>query len=345
MENNENDYYDNPKILSYSGLNKLMFSPALYYKHYILNQREDVNSKYMIEGRAIHCLLLTPDKFFNEFIISLENIPTDSVKNVLHRLFNHYKELKENGGNQRNNLEDYQDAILDILKDENLYQSLKTDVQRLDKIVTTRNIEYWNYLISVENKTIIDKQTYLSCCNIIDSIKNDDNICKIMGINSNNDLLVSSSDNNIVVINEKVIITDLDDVSLFQIRTVIDNLVIDHTNKEIRINDLKKISDSITSFHPNSIEKYNLWLQAAIYYTVIDKYIKNNDTFKDYKLTFRFIVIDLYGQMAPIKISDITMTEWIRKSKIIFKKAEHHLNTKNFKLPYEFIINNNELTI
>ena len=32
----EQEFYSKPLYLSYSGLNKLLFSPKLYYKHYIL---------------------------------------------------------------------------------------------------------------------------------------------------------------------------------------------------------------------------------------------------------------------------------------------------------------------
>ena len=50
----EKEFYSKPLYLSYSGLNKLLFSPKLYYKHYVLQQREEKLESYLIDGKVIH---------------------------------------------------------------------------------------------------------------------------------------------------------------------------------------------------------------------------------------------------------------------------------------------------
>ena len=41
----EQEFFDKDFLMSYSGLNKLVFSPSSFYKHYVLGQKEDVIDK------------------------------------------------------------------------------------------------------------------------------------------------------------------------------------------------------------------------------------------------------------------------------------------------------------
>ncbi len=84
----EEEFFSKPFLMSYSGLNRLLFSPSLFYNHYILGQKEDVNDRNMIEGKLIHCLLLNPDNFDNEFVVSVQDTPSDNPRTLLHRYWN-----------------------------------------------------------------------------------------------------------------------------------------------------------------------------------------------------------------------------------------------------------------
>ena len=118
----EDLFYKEEFSFSYSSLNRLLFSPKLFYKDYILKERETKMEKHLIEGRLIHLLLLEPDRFDEEFVMSPLKMPTDSVKKVLRNVSskivdpNNYMKLK-----------DLDDQILEALKEENLYQSFKEE--------------------------------------------------------------------------------------------------------------------------------------------------------------------------------------------------------------------------
>ena len=59
----EEEFYARDKFnFSYSSLNKLLFSPSLFYKDYILQDREIRTDKHLVEGKLIHCLLLEQEK-------------------------------------------------------------------------------------------------------------------------------------------------------------------------------------------------------------------------------------------------------------------------------------------
>ena len=65
----ENEFYSKPYYLSYSGLNKMLFSPKLFYNHYILKQKEDKIESYLIDGKVIHNLLLDDGRFDQNFVL------------------------------------------------------------------------------------------------------------------------------------------------------------------------------------------------------------------------------------------------------------------------------------
>ena len=131
----ENDFYAKPFQFSYSSLNKLMWNPQAFYQMYVLGNREEKTESYLVNGKILHALLLEADKFNDLFIISPANLPTGSTRSVIDRVYAHAQELQANG-DQRTEFTDFSDAVLDVLKDINLHQSLKTDQQRIDKMYT-----------------------------------------------------------------------------------------------------------------------------------------------------------------------------------------------------------------
>jgi hypothetical protein len=325
----EEEFFSKPFLLSYSGLNKLLFSPALFYSHYVLGQRDDVEDKNMVEGKLIHCLLLKPESFDDEFVLSAVNTPSDNPKKLLQTLFAHHKELKSSG-DTREELHEYNNAIIDILTDMNLYQSLKTDAQRLDKIITEDHVAYWEYMKKAEGRTVVDHDTYAFATSVVDKIKSKPNVMDVMGF-------FGDSFNGVTKQNE-IELAMFDEKFLFGFRGFVDNLVFDSVAKEIRVNDLKKTSKDIGSF-TDSIEYYRYWMQAAMYYKMVENVYLSKAEYADYKITFRFVVVDPYMQIAPIKVSDDTMKEWLVKTDEMLDRANFHFENKSFELPYEFLVN------
>ena len=173
MLEKEDEFFSRGFMMSYSGLNKLLYSPKLFYLHYVLGQKDDTSDKNMIEGKLIHCLFLNPDDFDKEFVLMATSLPSANPKEVLERLFVHYSELKAMG-DPRYLLEHFEHAILDILVDMNLYQALKTDQQRIDKILTDDLRSYWEYMQNCEGKTKVDHAMYDNAKDVVEIIKASD---------------------------------------------------------------------------------------------------------------------------------------------------------------------------
>jgi hypothetical protein len=292
---------------------------------YVLGNREEKTESYLVNGKIIHALLLEEDKFNDQFIISPGKLPNDSTRMVIDRVFAHAQELQANG-DQRTEFTDFSDAVLDVLKDINLHQSLKTDQQRIDKMYTPEAISYWEFLVSKGNKTLIDQETYDFCKTGVDLIKMNPQICNLIGCNLN-------EFDNKEVFNEIPLECNINNKS-FGLKGIIDNIVIDHDNKMIYINDIKTTSKDLKDF-PESIEFYNYWMQAAIYSTIIAiKFINLIDG--GYQMKFHFVVIDKAYQVYPFPVSENTLNSWFNKLTDTLEKANWHYTNKNYELPYDF---------
>jgi hypothetical protein len=325
----EHAFFANPFAMSYSGLNKLLFSPALFYRHYVLGQREDNIDKNMLEGRLIHCLLLAPHTFDDEFIIAVANMPSDNPREIIHKMFT-LAQIDPRSG-----LEEYATEILEELATINLYQSYKTDKQRLDKIINPEGLDYWEYMFKAKGRTVIDFPMFDFAKEVVSTIESKRNIMELMGFNQVPGNGVSSQ-------NELELIKYDEDFP-FALRGFVDNLVIDEKAKEIRINDLKKSGKALDSF-VDSIDYFRYWMQAAMYHMLVENTFLSQAKYADFKIVFRFIVVDTYMQIAPIKVSDETMIRWLADAKEKIAHGAYHFTSKDFSLPYIFLIHD-EMTL
>jgi hypothetical protein len=325
----ENDFYKKPFKFSYSSLNKLMWNPQAFYQMYILGNREEKTESYLVNGKIVHALLLEADKFNDQFIVSPANLPTGNTRTVIDRVFSHATELHANG-DQRTELTEFSDAVLDVLKDINLHQALKTDQQRIDKMYTAEAMNYWDFLKDKGNKTLIDQETYDFCKTGVDLIKTNKSICDLIGCNL-------TEFENKEVFNEWPIECNIN-TKPFGLKGIIDNLVFDHDKKIIYINDIKTTSKDLKDF-PESIEFYNYWLQAAIYSTMIaSKFMKLIDN--NYEIKFHFVVIDRAYQVYAFPVRQDTLNTWFGKLTDVLNKAEWHYTNKSYDLPYDFATGN-----
>jgi hypothetical protein len=316
----EEEFYNKKFFFSYSSLSKLLYSPKLFYSQYVLKQREEKTDAHLIEGKVIHCLLLEEDKFNEKFIISPLLLPSDNIKGLVDRVF---RIAKEN--NQLDlDLKDHKDSILAILTEINLHQSLKTDDQRIDKVVNDASESYFSYLKEKEGRDVIDYSTYNNCKQIVDALRNNTkaaNVLKLgpieVGVDTHSELYLE---------------TELKDRP-FGIKGVIDRLVIDHNNKSITIVDFKTTGKSIVEF-PESVDYYKYWLQSGIYKMLIEKiYLEK---LPGYSVEFKFVVVDKYMQSYVFPVTDSTANKWIKDAEDLLKTAEFHYKSRKYDLPYAF---------
>ncbi len=123
----------------------------------------------------------------------------------------------------------------------------------------------------------------------------------------------------------------------FGLHGYVDFYKIDHENKKVIITDVKTTGKTISDF-PETVEYYNYYLQAAIYFKLVyenlDPEIKDN-----YEILFKFVVIDKYNQVYVFDVLNETMRAWAFSLSDTLNRAEYHYTEKDYSLPYDFATN------
>lgn len=325
-------FYQKKFYFSYSGLNKLLYSPGMFYSYYILQEREEKTDAHLIGGRVLHCLLFEPDNYDDQFISMPGKFPTDSQRKIIDNIFRIHCGI----GNNSLLLEDYSQDILTQLLTANLYQSLKTDQQRLEKILTEENKEYFEFLKDSLDKTIVDQPTLNSCKEQVQILKTNQDVRALLQLDK------TAEDTHIETYNELHIKVDHDKLP-FGFHGVLDNVVVDNEAKILFINDLKTTGKSVQDF-PDAVEYYKYWIQAVIYLILAtEKFIKDKPDRDEWQVKVTFIVIDKYNLVYPFQVSDGTMASWKLDFKEVLNIAQWHYTNKRYDLPYALAIGNVKL--
>lgn len=318
----EESFYAKKLYFSYSSLKKLMYSPGSFYNHYVLLQREDRMDNHLVQGKVIHCLILEEDHFNNYFVVSPTKLPEGNNKLIVEKMFSLYT-----SESNKQSLEDYQTDIIEYLVQINLHQSLKTDDQRLDKVVVEQNISYFDFLKKKGDKNIVDAETLEYCLRSKELLQSNKQIAELLGIGR-------EQTDTFKVYNEMSLQMELDKAFSFGLKGIIDNIVVDADNKRIYINDLKTTNRSIVDFK-DTVEVFSYWMQAAVYLRLVLDFFKEfiNDS---WVIKFNFIVIDNSQQVYAFEVSKSTMLEWLGRLNHSLRQGLYHYENRDYNLPYDF---------
>jgi|TARA_B110000879_G_C11140690_1_gene500172 hypothetical protein len=304
---------------SYSSLNRLMFAPSLFYKDYILQDKEHRTDKHLIAGKLIHLLLLQPEEFDNQFVLMPSKMPSDSLRKVLKNI-TLYTDAVMLGSVQ-------DDLILDSLKEVGLYQSLKDEDKRVAKVRSLECEEYFAFA-ATSDKDVVDQETFTKCTESVELIKNNKDVFALL-----KDEPTDFEMDNLEVFNEAFLDCTLENYS-FGLKGVVDRYTIDHNTKTVKIIDLKTTGKTIADF-PETVQFYKYWLQAAVYMVLVTKNLDKK--IADYKISFNFIVIDKYNQIYAFPVKQATLSDWGMGMTDILDAAEYHVKENRYDLPYMFL--------
>lgn len=324
-------FYKSDFYFSYSSINKLLYSPAAFYKHYILNQREDMVDAHLVAGKVVHCLLLEPDKFNDEFIVIPSNLPKDNNRLLVDEVFKVFQSQPDTDLT----LADFPDSIINVLLGINLHQSLKNDEGRIAKMVTEQNTQYFEFLKVKQGKTIVDQTTLDTAKESVELLRQHATVRSLLQLDNDRD-------ENIKIYNEEGVQLKSSKYK-FGFKGILDNVVMDYNTKTIFINDLKTTGKAIQDF-PDSVQYYKYWIQAVMYKQLsLGKYLKDLPDKLDWKVVITFIVIDRANLIYPFQVSDETLKVWEEEFKNILTVVDYHYTNKDFTLPYELATGNVKL--
>ena len=327
-------FYEDYFCFSYSSLNKLLHSAQAFYNWYILKEKEDSLATYLIDGKVIHCLILDKKMFDDQFSVMPSDVPGVSNKKVIEFIYRLWQETND----PLKDLHDYEDQVLQWLKNNDLHQKLKDDkdlkkvdaltgdTKRLNKVFTSKSINYFSYLKQSENKDVIDQTTLDRCEEAVNALKTNRKVRELLRMGEETFELTE-------VHNEKPLAAQLQEYP-FGIKGIVDNYIIDHATKKVYINDLKTTGKTLKEFK-DSVDYYKYWMQAAIYMRMVKA---NHTDTADYEYVFHFIVIDKYNQVYSFPVSVESMLDWHSQLDEVLKIANYHYTKKDYTLPYEFAL-------
>lgn len=317
---------------SYSSLKKLLDTPKIFYKEYVLGEKEISTEKYLLEGNLIHYLLLDNEKFDSKYIVASDKLPSPTNIAVVKYVF-------ENSS-KGSSLEDNETLILEKLQELDKHQALKDtkdgsgDSKRLKKIIEPKTEEYYNFLQSKGNKEIIDSEMLDKCTRRVNIIKEDLDTLKLLGLGKYKELYQD-------VKCEYPIDVKKYKGFKFGLKGILDNVTID-LDSHVTINDFKTTSKDLSKF-PDTVEFYRYSLQAAVYVELIVAMFKEelNITLNRSDINFNFIVFDRFDQLYTFPVSQETLNSWKREFiDTILPAANWHLESQRYDLPYEFALKN-----
>lgn len=335
---NYTNYFENVNDLrlSPSALRLLLESPKLYFNDYVLGNKEQKKGKHFDEGSLVHCMVLEPDEVSEKFVNMGVPTPSDNTKLCIDHLLSLGRNASE--------LEEYGEEIIEYLKEINLHQALVDDKKpgkdgmlytgdekRIAKIINDNTKEYFRLMVEAREKTIVDAASWDKCYKKAQAIlANPEALFLLRTFNDKEEIRYELELNN-----------DGSNFLKYGIKGILDSIKVDRENKIIYISDLKTTNSLLKDF-PASAEKYDYWLQAAIY-KMLANTLTQGAAF-DYKIVFNFIVVDRNDDVYCFKVTDETLEKWIEDAKELFNvKVHYHISNKDFTLPYEFA--NNLITL
>jgi hypothetical protein len=222
---------------------------------------------------------------------------------------------------------DSNDHILDALKIANLYQSFKEDEKRLAKIQTEDNEAYWQFIKNTK-ADVVDEDTLQRCKDRVELIKSNKDVMSLF-TKEETDFELDS-----VTTHAEAFLECSLDNKPFGLKGFVDYYSVDEESKQVTICDLKTTGKTIADF-AETVDFYNYWLQAAMYCKLV--YENLPEERDNYKISFKFVVIDKYDQVYVFDVADQTLDVWMENLISTINIASYHFSNKNYSLPYQFL--------
>lgn len=158
------------------------------------------------------------------------------------------------------------------------------------KVIKEKGSNYYQLLYLSTNKTLVNQNDYQDACECVDILRSHEYTKKYFEPNNpfNTDI-------------EKFYqLKFKGDWEGIPLRGMMDLIIVDHKNKLIIPCDLKTSGKKEWNFFKSFIE-FEYWIQAQLYWYLINQNISQDPFYKDYKLlNFRFIVINRYNKMPLV---------------------------------------------
>ena len=262
--------------VSHSSLSALRVSPRYFQKYKARELHKD--SKAFDLGSAIHCYVLEHKEFNNRYVVSHSN-PVGGMMGVFIESYVEAEAVMINEHMPKQlKLDGYQ-TLHELCYDKSGFKTALETV--LKKFNSDENQAYYKFLKENSGKTVLSQDDMEIVKNCYD---------KLIEHQMTHPLLFPDEDKDGKP--EFEISWIYKDVN---VKSIIDNLILDVENKKIDIVDLKTTSKSVYNFE-RSYSTYGYYRQMAIYKLAVNSYLKTlGIDVQDYDINSYIVVVQTTG--------------------------------------------------
>jgi len=269
--------------VSFSGLNKLAYSPLLYKKHILEPVSEDTT--YFRKGSLLDCMLTEPDKELERFAVANVEVPGGMME-VFCKVFASYP------GDEDEAFEVAYDTAGFKLKKDTVKKRLQDPLYEA----------FITFLKTNKDKQVVSIAEHAEARQMADMLKYGTYTEKYFKESSE----VVEVHNQLKIDWEYEVIDKRDGNTIrrYNCKSILDKVIIDHLDKTIQPIDIKSTGKSVYDFE-SSFKRFGYFRQAAFYMTAIRYWAILNGYGEYQLLNFIFIVAetDCYNLPMVYKVS------------------------------------------
>lgn len=259
-----------------------------YRKHYLREKVEEKENLATNMGKLVETLLLEPEEFDNRFYMSSTvSVPTGLMLEFVEALYKITDDAVDGFGVVARPMEE----IVDEAYKASGFKIAKEAV--LNKFLGSSAEIYYREIREVRSKnlTVITSQDVTNAERIVEGLKNNQ---------FTKDIVNRQSDDRYTVINQfKIDGYFVDD---HEFKSMLDKVIVDHSEKKIHIYDLKCVW-SVENFYNDYYLYRRAYIQGYLYKEAIAWIIKNDKKYpwSDYSIIYpQFIVCDSINYYDPL---------------------------------------------
>lgn len=287
-----------------------------------------VESPSLTFGSAVDSIITGGMEEFNDrFIVAEFPSVSDAIVSIVKYLFNMYKDTNRS-------LSSINDATIINATEVFKYQ-LNWKPETRAKVIKEKGEEYYNLLYISDNKTILSTKDYEYVVNAVEALKT-----------SESTKFYFADDNPFDNIERQYQLKFNAEFNGVGYRTMMDLVIVDHTNKTILPIDLKTSGKSEYEFYKSFVEWGYMW-QAILYTKVLEANIKKDDYFKDFTiLPYNFIVVNKFS-LCPLvweykdnhSINDVKLGDIVYRHPFKIGEELYYYLNNNSRVPKGIEIN------
>lgn len=274
-------YYERPEI-SNSDIGSFLYGGPTYFRS--KKEQEIRSTKAFDFGRLLHCYVLQPEKFKQEYVIA----DVSKIEGLMGKFIEYMAKLtcSSLGQSSLSQETDYQLAY-------NL-SGFKYPIKRVvEDFKKPENEAYYNFLVNNYGKIFVDPSEFKKIEGMAEALKSHKKASSLLGTAKNKigDVCV----NELEIYWEKSVETDTENEEEIFIgcKSMVDRLVIDSVKKIAYIIDIKTTSKPVKTFK-TAYKNYSYYRQLSFYKDAVKWYLqhKKKEDLKDWKFYCYIVAVE-----------------------------------------------------